>query len=223
MPLCTSTKPSASSAAMGDVHTCFHVARSTPPTVFELQPVPEAFGTVLMGDLRRQYPDGVSRHGAQHLAQPVGGVNATSAAETVIEAVRLGEFPSMRSRMTSWFAWESLDAARVFARGTGVRCEIWKVDGTVAHRGDMMLLNGHGAMPVAQSHHQARRYWRGEANEWQPATWELLVEPGARVVDRVDVVDPAGADRLDALERSIHEVLARQLELQMAVQGGLDG
>ncbi len=158
-----------------------------PETVFALTPAPFMADFGVNAAITRRYPSGVSSHGAQYLTGcPVDDAQRVSwAAEAVWEGVRASEFPDKPSRMTSWFACETLEDAHAFAGQFRFNqfVDIWRAEATVTHRGNMSLLNAIG-VPVAVAHERAAAYWRGERG---PAStlWEVLVEPGMRLIEIV--------------------------------------
>jgi hypothetical protein len=137
-------------------------------------------------ELVQRFPNGVSQHGARYLATWPGQEHPTFAVEAILEAVRLGGFADRPSRMTSNFAFETVDDARAFAIGyrSAFYADIWRVEGDVLHRGNMGLLSKL-EVPVTAMLERAAAYWKGEQG---PALqlWELLVGPGMRLVEVVE-------------------------------------
>src|SRR6516165_10651975 len=74
------------------------------------------------------FPEGLSPHGWRfmldrydYIRDPITNdafVNHTWQVEFVFEMVRRAAFPKMNSRFQSYFAWETLDAARSFRKKT---------------------------------------------------------------------------------------------------------
>jgi uncharacterized protein DUF2441 len=173
----------------------FHVAERPdvdrashqPGAVLEnVEPSPTSYPGALEA-IRQRFPHGVSKHGAQYLrAWPHGELQAGFAAEALCEAVRLAEYPEKPSRMTSWFAAESIEDARAFVavHRTQVFVDIWRAEGEILHRGNMALLQCIG-LPVIAALEQMSAYWRGEGGI-APVVWEVLVGPGLTLVEVVE-------------------------------------
>jgi hypothetical protein len=132
-----------------------------------------------------RFPGGVSSHGAQYLASWPGDQPAW-ATEAVFEAVRLAEHPDKPSRLTSWFAGESLEDARAFVASyrSAVYVDIWRADAEIVHRANMGLLGAVG-VPVIAALERASAYWRGERGP-AAAMWEVLTAPGMRLLEVVE-------------------------------------
>lgn len=150
----------------------------------------------------RRYPGGLSSHGSRYLVGwPQPNDQPAFVAEAVFEAVRLAEHPEKPSRMTAWFASETLIDARAFvaAHRQAVFVDIWRAQGEVLHRGNMALLNAL-ALPVVAAIERASAYWRGDQGP-APAAWEVLTAPGMTLVEIVETTghhvqmspDPGGS------------------------------
>lgn len=140
------------------------------------------------------FPDGVSRHGEQYLLR--GSSSALLVApniELIFEYVRRASFPTMPSRFTSVFGWETPAAAAVgrsaIPGGIGPGTAVWLIECAIAQRVDMRLLAIEGSILATSA--LAHRYWEGgtlgeedNAPDHVPA-WELLMAPPVRVIERV--------------------------------------
>src|SRR3954451_20277879 len=172
----------------------FHVARRVAPdrrshspgTVLgNIAPQPSTYPGALDA-IQRRFPAGVSNHGAQYLAGWPADNGPGFVAEALCEAVRLAEARDKPSRMTSWFAAETLEDARAFVTAfrTNTFVDIWRADGEVVHRANMALLQALN-LPVVAALEQASAYWRGEQGP-VVANWEVLVAPGMRLLEVVE-------------------------------------
>ena len=182
--------------------TVFHVARRPRNHLGLLDPsVPSHPANMVLGKLPgtpactypgiadavlRRYPDGVTSHGMQYLAQWPNENPSGAATEAVFEAIRLAECPLKPSRMTSCFASETVEDARTFiAEHCGnAHADIWRAEAEITHRGNMGLLKAYG-LPVVAALERASTYWRGERGP-APATWEVLTAPGMRLIELVE-------------------------------------
>jgi hypothetical protein len=108
--------------------------------------------------------------------------------EVFFEAVRRADFPRLPSRMQSVFGFESVDEAKAFVGGfrAGQPCAIYRVQGEIAHKANMSLLQV-GALPGAVAFSLARAYWQGEQGP-RPALWELLLDPPVEFTELVEPV-----------------------------------
>ena len=153
--------------------------------VLDLAPAPALYSPGGEAELQRLFPEGVSPHGRQYLTT-WQGPNWSWANEAFMEAVRRAEDSDKPSRMQSVFAWETVEAARLFAvtYRLGQPAGIWKVEAAVCHRANMSLMAATGGA-VAHSFVLARAYWRGESG---PAAeqWELPMVPPVTVLETVE-------------------------------------
>lgn len=93
--------------------------------------------------------------------------------------------------MRSVFAFETIETARAFVAGFPQRSRwaMFEIEGTRLHRATMGLLN----LPIysnagSTSFAAARAYWIGEEGS-ATISWELLLEPGARIGQMVEADD----------------------------------
>lgn len=138
--------------------------------------------------LDAQFPDGLSRFGITQLFErgfihPDG--NPDQEIELIWDLVRRLEFRNQPSRLAAIYASATLDEAR------RLRDE-WLPDFPAAkivelaaqqigrYDSELLDLSGNGWDVLERS----RAYWRGEASP--TPTWELLLDPPARVVAIVD-------------------------------------
>lgn len=109
--------------------------------------------------------------------------------EVFLEAVRRADHAEKPSRMTSAYAFETIEDAYAFIGRYGlqtIQSDIYEVDGEVLHRGNMELVSiNMPACPGAYSFAVARAYWLGEQGP-APALWELLLRPPIRVGRKVE-------------------------------------
>lgn len=142
---------------------------------------------------RDLFPEGVTRHGAQYLYMPfwirsdfgpqIGqkvSVAYEPVSEMVLEMVRVAWFADKPSRLSSVFAWQTLDEAKAF-RDKCKGGDIYIVDADPGFQADMTLVALGGTNIAALW--LARQYWRGEASA-TPA-WETLLRPPVVVGDKV--------------------------------------
>src|SRR5262249_22794463 len=93
------------------------------------------------------FPEGLSPHGWRfmldrydYIRDPITNgafVNHTWQVEFVFEMVRRAAFPKMNSRFQSYFAWETLDAARSFRKETQT---MYRIQGEKGFRADQNWL-----------------------------------------------------------------------------------
>src|SRR5688572_19219852 len=136
----------------------------------------------LQAHVDAMFPDGVSKHGDQYFlgAGSLAAV-ATPAIELLFEYVRCAHYNDRPSRMTSWFAVESVQRARAFRTQYGGQGSIWRVEAPAHFRADMNLLTLRGS--VLQSSRDAHKYWQGTAGPLPQ--WEYLLTPPITVVELV--------------------------------------
>jgi hypothetical protein len=142
----------------------------------------------LRAHIQSLFPDGLSLHGWHYLIEThefkMGGVeNAPYVShemvcELVFEYVRRAEFPTLQSRLQSYFGWESLEAATEFNK-TGK--PIYRLESDITFRGDQNWLTV-GAQSVRGSI-SAFKYWGGFSTD--KPKWEVLLAPPVRVMERV--------------------------------------
>ena len=104
-------------------------------------------------------------------------VNHTWQVEFTFEMVRRVAFPKMNSRFQSYFAWETLDAARGFRKNAQ---SIYRTRAEKGFRADQNWLTL-GTQGVATSL-CAHRYWSGAASS--ESLWELVLCAPVRIVDK---------------------------------------
>jgi hypothetical protein len=100
---------------------------------------------------------------------------------SVFEMVRRAALPKMNSRFRSYFAWETLDAARSFRKKTLTMYRIQAENGFRADQNWLTL----GTQGVATSL-CAHRYWSGAASS--ESLWEIVLRAPVRI--RVKVWPP---------------------------------
>ena len=125
----------------------------------------------LLALVKQLYPDGISNHGKEYLLDqclvlknpngtPVSACPAVPIVELVAELVRRLSFPTLPSRFTSIFGWDTKQDAISFrashCAGNGNIC---RVSGELGFRGDMNLLLLGGTILGAWLY--ATRYWSG--------------------------------------------------------------
>ncbi len=159
-------------------------------TTVGLDPAPAIYNPGAENEVSRLFPDGLTQHGKTYMAStpPDPSQWPSWDIEIFFEAVRRADFPQSPSRMQSVFGFESVDDARTFVGGfrTGVPCAIYRVQGEVAHKANMSLLQV-GALPGAVPFVHARSYWLGEQGS-KPALWELLLTPPVEFTDLIEPV-----------------------------------
>ena len=106
-------------------------------------------------------------------------VNHTWQVEFTFEMVRRAAFPKMNSRFQSYFAWETLDAAKSFREETQTIYRVQAEKGFRANQNWLTL----GTQGVATSL-CAHRYWSGAASS--ESLWEIVLRAPVRIVDRVE-------------------------------------
>lgn len=183
----------------GTMGEAFHVAATQRPssgedpfpvgTEITLSATPAIYAPGAEAEVVRMFPEGLTDHGRRYMAEaPTREQHWPSwAAESFFEAVRRADFPDRPSRMQSVFGFESIDDARGFA-GTcraGTPCAIYKLQGEIAHRANMSLLElcNH---PGAVAFELARSYWLGEPGA-RPVLWELLLRPP---INSFELIEP---------------------------------
>jgi hypothetical protein len=142
----------------------------------------------LAAHLNELFPDGLSLHGWNYMTghtdfltkhgTTVNYANYETTLELLLEYVRRAEFPSSHSRMQSYFAFGSLDAALAF-RTNG--SPVYRLDADVVLQLDQHWLR-HGNQGVAGSY-CARKYWSGAGSD--NPKWECLLMPPVRVLRQV--------------------------------------
>ena len=178
----------------------FHVAVTQQPmdggapfdfgTKIELEPGPAIYAPGAGAELSRLFPEGLTQHGKTYMTTTPADASAWSswAIELFFEAVRFGEFDDRPSRMQSVFGFASVADAETFVGGfrAGQPCAIYRIQGEVAHRANMSLLQVN-ALPGAVPFGLARSYWLGEQGP-RPPLWELLLRPPVEFVELVEPI-----------------------------------
>ncbi|WP_151742978.1 DUF2441 domain-containing protein [Acinetobacter sp. TUM15113] len=120
------------------------------------------------------YPNGISRHGQSYLCGYPSFAKKTKnnqfvpkddVIEAIFELVRRLEFPELPSRMSSMFAWQSLNDALAFANSNhigGFKIHEVETESENIFIGDMNFLKTGGQ--VINSYVLARKYWSGETS-----------------------------------------------------------
>lgn len=131
------------------------------------------------------FPNGMTQHGIRYLLAVDSQLERDRTIELVWEMVRRAEFADRPSRMTSIFAWETLEDAQAFqARNRSFsQTLIYVVRGVSRHRANMPLL-GAFAGAGGSGIQDARAYWRGDRGR-APELWEHLLEPPVTVISHV--------------------------------------
>ena len=135
------------------------------------------------------FPEGLSPHGWRYMLDRYefirdaissdAFVNHTWQVEFTFEMVRRAAFPKMNSRFQSYFAWETLDAARGFRKDAQ---SIYRTQAEKGFRADQNWLTL-GTQGVATSL-CAHRYWSGAASS--ESLWEIVLCAPVRIVDKVE-------------------------------------
>ena len=143
----------------------------------------------LASHLNGLFPAGLSLHGwdfmTRHLdfqrndVTAINYANYESTLELVLEYVRRTAFAASPSRLQSYFAFESLQAAREFRTNTQ---PIYRIQADTVLRLDQRWLR-HGNQSVIGSY-CAHKYWSGAAVT--NPKWEHMLVPPVRVVERVE-------------------------------------
>jgi hypothetical protein len=150
---------------------------------------PPPIGPGSRAELARLFPAGMTNHGRGYMTLWPGEQSRTWGTEVFLEAVRRADHPNKPSRMTSAYAFETIEDARAFIGRYGlnvVQSVIFEVDGRIMHRGNMELASlDVSRFAVAFAFAVARAYWLGEQGP-APALWEVLLEPPVRLGRVVD-------------------------------------
>lgn len=120
--------------------------------------------------INEYFPNGISRHGQIYLfgypsfarrTQNNNLIPSVEMIEAIFELVRRKDFPELPSRMTSMFAWQTINEAKVFADSYPQGSyKILEVESDNVFIGDMSLLTLGGQ--VINSYVLAKKYWSGE-------------------------------------------------------------
>lgn len=134
---------------------------------------------------REWFPQGMTAHGVRYLLGADPQLERDRAIEITWELVRRLEFPDRPSRLTSIFAWDSLEDAQAFqARQRAFTATaVYRVEGESLLRANMPLLTalaGAGGSALQD----ARDYWAGKRGA-APELWEHLLRPPVTVVRQV--------------------------------------
>ncbi|MBF6989304.1 DUF2441 domain-containing protein [Cupriavidus sp. IK-TO18] len=130
-------------------------------------------------------PNGVSAHGNQYLNSDVKSGKGEAAIELIWEYVRRAHFPERPSRLTSTFAWQSLEEAKAFRLDSGLTdANIWQIEAAEGFVANMALLNiGTSVLRASQFAHA---YWAGEVGPQikglKARCWEVLLTGPITVV-----------------------------------------
>jgi hypothetical protein len=136
--------------------------------------------------IQELYPQGISSHGKQYLLDQclvVKKPNGTPASvcpvvpimELVVELIRRVSFPTLPSRFTSIFGWDTKEDAISFRTShCGNNGNICRLSAELGFRGDMTLLCLGGT--ILGSWLYATRYWRGLRSPF-PRVECLLLAP----------------------------------------------
>jgi len=138
--------------------------------------------------IQRMFPEGLSLHGWQftvcrHLiCTDENGFKYTHnecAIELAFEYVRRAAFPNCPSRFQSFFAWDSLDAARTFKQAGQ---PIYRLECEQSFRADSAWLNLNEQNAIGS--YSAHRYWSGVPTP--TPKWEFLLKPPVRIIEQID-------------------------------------
>ena len=140
--------------------------------------------TELQGHVDEMFPEGISRHGDSYFLNNKSSVGATSPSiEILFEYVRRACYPDEPSRFQSFFAFESLESAKLFRIGFGCcKNTIWKVHAMKAFRADMNLLAFEST--VLRHSYYANLYWQGRPGS--DPFWEMLLVPPIHILNKVE-------------------------------------
>ncbi|CAN7784040.1 hypothetical protein LJR296_008234 [Cupriavidus necator] len=140
----------------------------------------------LAAHFERDFPQGVTEHGQRYLNTLA--TERDSAIELVWEYVRRAHFPDRPSRLTSAFAWRTLEEAKAFRASAGVPlAKVWAVDASEGFVANMSLLNiASSTLRVMQL---ADLYWNGKEGPTglglKAPNWEVLLSGSVTVVGEV--------------------------------------
>ncbi|AMY21470.1 hypothetical protein [Rhodococcoides fascians] len=157
-----------------------------PDLILGLERYDDIDPVVLQGHLDSLFPNGITKHGEQYLAQGDSTLQlASPAIELIWENVRRARFSSAPSRFQSTFATEGIDSARRFRDeyGQGVG-SIWTVEATISFEADMTLL--HTGPSALVTSYCADLYWSQRQNPQCHPIWESLLTPPVRVIERIE-------------------------------------
>jgi hypothetical protein len=137
----------------------------------DLQGIPD-----LETHYKHLFPNGVSDHGHRYL--PYRANEREPAIELLWEFVRRAAFPNRPSRLTSAFAWQSLDDARRFKQENHLPdARIYEVRGGTPFVANMTLLNN--SAPLLRTSQMAYAYWEGSIGPTSVGLaeprWEVLL------------------------------------------------
>ena len=133
------------------------------------------------------FPDGLSLHGWEwmtwhsQICTDHNGIKYTHnerAIELAFEFVRRAAFPGQRSRLQSYFAWNSLDDAKAFATAGQ---PIYRLEPSVVLRADQRWL--HLSEQNAIASFQAHRYWTGIGTA--APKWEYVLAAPVKVAEKM--------------------------------------
>ena len=127
----------------------------------------------LENSFKRNYPNGISKHGQTYLfgypsfVQQSGSrelVHITPMIEAITEQVRRADFPNLPSRMVSMFACQNKNDAQQFKNNYHIdHANIFEVESDEYFMGDMSLLTIGGQ--VMNTFELAYKYWSGERSD----------------------------------------------------------
>ena len=136
--------------------------------------------------IRELFPDGLSAHGWQYMADRVinpvlNGQQYTPcnhAIEILFENVRRANFSQRPSRFQSVFGFETAEAAAAFNTGGW---STFLLEAKKSIRLDQTWLRISEQSSIAS--YSAHKYWSGESSP--NPQWELLLAPPVRIVDQL--------------------------------------
>jgi hypothetical protein len=138
--------------------------------------------------LMELFPDGISLHGWHYMTShndflikhgtTIHYANYEATLELVLEYVRCAFFPQCGSRLQSYFAFSSLEAALAFRTNGN---PIYRLEASSVQKFDQNWLR-HGNQSVTGSY-SAHKYWSGKASP--NPKWEHLLTTPVRVLEQV--------------------------------------
>lgn len=128
----------------------------------------------------------LSYHGEQYSITNYNISDSSHTTEQIFELIRMKDFPNKVSRFQSFFAFSSLDHAKLFLEKhknlNNRSCPIYKVEWNHDnfHYGDMNLVKGDS---ILQSYSLSHEYWSGLKKV--DSIMEVLIKPPVKIVSRI--------------------------------------
>ena len=132
------------------------------------------------------FPSGLSKHGLNYFT--FNGKHSTESllciGELFYEYIRLLRYPDLPARIKSFYAFEDLETAKIFAKENKAH-RIFEVSADSYFRADMNLMYLKGVNPntgisLPMMFYSADKYWRGEMSD-EPKI-ELLLVPPVKII-----------------------------------------